>query len=433
MEDIGFIDFEDVGRSRERRSRRLPRTAGRTVLAGAVLTLVMAAVAGAASPAAMIARVQHVALSILVTHHGAALQVRNRASTGTAATLRCANATVGCVTLRNDKRAPAAAFSVPAGVAPFSVGGNATLVPSLNADLLDGRSADQITAAAAQAAAGSRTPSGAAGGDLTGSYPAPSVATGAITTAKLADGSVTAGKLADDAVTGAKVAAGTLMDTDVAAANKDGAAGVPSLRTLGTGASQAAAGNDARFPTTAQNAALAGTNGAPGAANRYVTDSDARLTNQRTPSDGSVTAAKLAVLPHLKAIATTAQTFAAGAELRVALNSSPFGSGITFDDVNDVARIVTPGTYLITGEIVWSSSASGFRFLGALVNGSEVVADIREGVGTSQAEAVSTVMELNAGDTVELRAAHDAPATLATDPSFGRGAALTVTYMGPKA
>lgn len=40
---------------------------------------------------------------------------------------------------------------------------------------------------------------------------------------------------------------GQIDDGNVAAANKDGAVGVPSLRTLGTGALQAAAGNDARL------------------------------------------------------------------------------------------------------------------------------------------------------------------------------------------
>jgi len=49
-------------------------------------------------------------------------------------------------------------------------------------------------------------------------------------------------RIAADAVTTDKVLNATLTDLDVAAANKDGAVGVPSLRTLGTGAGQALAG-----------------------------------------------------------------------------------------------------------------------------------------------------------------------------------------------
>jgi hypothetical protein len=47
--------------------------------------------------------------------------------------------------------------------------------------------------------------------------------------------------------TGQQVADGTLTDSDIAAANKDGVSTTPSLRTLGTGALQACAGNDARL------------------------------------------------------------------------------------------------------------------------------------------------------------------------------------------
>jgi len=64
------------------------------------------------------------------------------------------------------------------------------------------------------------TPSGPAGGDLTGNYPNP------------------------------QILAGAIVDGDVAPANKDGTAAVPSLRTLGTGAQQAAAGDHAHPSTS---------------------------------------------------------------------------------------------------------------------------------------------------------------------------------------
>jgi hypothetical protein len=51
-----------------------------------------------------------------------------------------------------------------------------------------------------------------------------------------------------------------ITDAHVAAANKDGAVGTPSMRTLGTGSQQAAAGNDGRLSDTrVPAAAQAGT------------------------------------------------------------------------------------------------------------------------------------------------------------------------------
>ncbi len=120
------------------------------------------------------------------------------------------------------------------------------------------------------------------------------------------DGSVTGGtagagvKIAAGTITAANIAAATITDTQIATANKDGAAGTASLRTLGTGATQAVAGNDAR------------------------------LSDQRTPLDNSVTSAKivdgtivhgdinaanidgLAAVPSLRTLGTGAQQALAG-------------------------------------------------------------------------------------------------------------------------
>jgi len=75
-----------------------------------------------------------------------------------------------------------------------------------------------------------------------------------VTTAKLANSSVTTGKIADLAIT----------DGLVATANKDGPAGTVGMRSLGSGGTQAAAGNDARLsdartPTGTAGGDLGGT------------------------------------------------------------------------------------------------------------------------------------------------------------------------------
>ena len=68
-----------------------------------------------------------------------------------------------------------------------------------------------------------------------------------VTGEQIGDGSIQTVDIADLAVTTVKITNSAVTDAKVAAANKDGLATVPSMRTLGTGATQAVAGNDARL------------------------------------------------------------------------------------------------------------------------------------------------------------------------------------------
>jgi len=146
-----------------------------------------------------------------------------------------------------------------------------------------------------------------------GAASVPPATTGALGTIQLA------GDLAGTA-TSPQIAAGVITDADVAAANKDGGAGTASLRTLGTGATQAAAGNDIRFtdartPTGTASGDLSGTYPSPQIAAGVVTDVDVAAANK----DGAVGTASM------RTLGTGAQQAMAG-NTRLDTIAAPTGS-----------------------------------------------------------------------------------------------------------
>jgi hypothetical protein len=103
-----------------------------------------------------------------------------------------------------------------------------------------------VTVAVASAA-----PSGSAGGALDGTYPNPGLAS-SVAGSGLSESSDVLSVNVDDSTLEInsdtlRVKAAGITASHVAAANKDGTAETPSMRTLGTGATQAAAGNDSRL------------------------------------------------------------------------------------------------------------------------------------------------------------------------------------------
>lgn len=111
-------------------------------------------------------------------------------------------------------------------------------------------------------------------GELTFTDPSnqPGGGSGSVDSVTAGDASITvAGTVANPTVavaalgiTAAKIALLAITDAQIATANKDGASATPSMRTLGTGAAQATAGNDPRLsdsrpPTGAAGGDLTGT------------------------------------------------------------------------------------------------------------------------------------------------------------------------------
>ncbi len=90
----------------------------------------------------------------------------------------------------------------------------------------------------------------------------------------------------DDCERGVSTGDSWLYDGDIWTCSSDSSRQSTWVKTLQTGSTRGTAceGDDARLPDPGEKAALGGTSGNPDGSNRYVTDSDPRLSDARAPT-----------------------------------------------------------------------------------------------------------------------------------------------------
>jgi hypothetical protein len=201
---------------------------------------------------------------------------------------------------------------------------------------------------------------------------------------------------------------------------EDAAAGTPSLRSLGTGAGQAAAGNDARLsdartPTGSAGGDLGGTYPNP--------DLGA----------GVVGAANFDALPGGKIAQTTCQEVPDAGYHELDFDELVYGQNVTFDDAADSMTLQVGGTYLITAYAEWETNGTGIRAVGYTtgVPGMDGFDARTAAPGTTQGQATVQTAQLPAGTTLRAQVGHTAGAPLSLVDFGASCASITAQWLAP--
>jgi hypothetical protein len=108
-----------------------------------------------------------------------------------------------------------------------------------------------------------------------------------------------------------------------------------------------------------------------------------------------------------KIVATSPQIIPTGVTTKITFNQAEFDTDSMFDPANSTLVVHTPGRYYLEGKLFWGfvANASAVRDLEILVNG-VLVSEAEKGADNpnDSTEDTSTIVELKAGDVIELDA-----------------------------
>lgn len=123
----------------------------------------------------------------------------------------------------------------------------------------------------------------------------------------------------------------------------------------------------------------------------------------------------------VRVIHSADQSLTNSTETALAFNTEDFDTDVMHDTATNNSRLIckTAGIYIITGQVLWASNATGYRRLRIRLNGSTVIGASEMGaVGTDVTyQSVPALWDFSVNDYVELMATQTSGGALAVTAS----------------